>query len=440
MTHAVLDLAAIRAQHTLLLLRELWREDVSRVELSRRLGLSRSAISSIVSELQDVGLVREAGKQTDRIGVGRRATILTLDAGAALLVGVDLGARHVRVALLDLRCRILDVEERPLDISCGPAEAYVSVDDLLRTLLGRMKVDVSRIALIGVGIPGPVDHHTGRVVRPPNMPGWDGENVAHALARRFGVPVHVDNDANLGALAEWRFGEHRGTNDLIYVKVAAGIGAGILLGGRLYRGARGGAGEIGHISINEMGPRGRSGNPGSLESYAAAHTIVAGMRERLRGTSTALTPHSTLADLLRLAPHDRLAREIWQDTGRHLGVAVTTVLNLFNPAAVVIGGQIASAGAPLIGAIREVVGERALLISRDSVHVSLSELGPDVGVLGAGVLVLEELLTPRGLPHLYRVATRRNAHSRAPPVTGASAPSPIRPGALYGAALEQEEV
>ncbi|WP_084474118.1 ROK family transcriptional regulator [Deinococcus pimensis] len=438
MTHDVLDLAAIRAQHTLMLLRELWREDVSRAELSRRLGLSRSAISSIVAELQDVGLVHEAGKQTDRPGVGRRATMLTLDAGAALLVGVDLGARHVRVALLDLRCRILDVEERPLDIALGPQHVYGRVDELVRLVLDRHGVEDGRVAMIGVGIPGPVDHHTGRVVRPPNMPGWDDEHVARELSRRYHVPVHVDNDANLGALAEWRFGQHRGTNDLIYVKAAAGIGAGILLGGRLYRGARGGAGEIGHISINEMGPRGRSGNPGSLESYAAAHTILASMRERLRGVRTALTRESSIGDLLRLAHEDPLAREIWQDTGRHLGVAITTVLNLFNPAAVVIGGQLAGAGAPLLDAIREVVRERALLISRDSVHVSLSHLGPDVGVLGAGALLLEELLTPRGLRHLYRVASRDGA-PRAPPALTPDRPE-RRHGALVGATLEREEV
>lgn len=414
-----LDLAAIRAQHTLLLLRLLWREDLSRVELSRRVGLSRSAISSIVSELLDARLVMEMGRETGRPGAGRKATMLRLCAEEVLLIGVDLGARHLRVALLDLRCSVLDWEELQSDVGRGPAATYREIERLIRLVLARSGTDLARVAMIGVGIPGPVDHHTGQVVRPPNMAGWDGENIARSLASIFPVPVFVDNDANLGALAEWRFGEHRGVSDLIYVKAATGIGAGILLGGRLYRGARGGAGEIGHISINEMGPRGRSGNPGSLESYAAAEIVVETMRARLRGPqgvrpATRLTPHSGLADLLRLAETDPLAREIWRDTGRHLGVAITTVLNLFNPSAVVLGGQLALAGAPLLASVREVIHERALHISRDAVTVSLGRLGPDVGVLGAGAMLLEELFTPSGLRRLYAVTGYRPS-SRAPP-------------------------
>jgi len=415
----VLDLAAIRAQHTLLLLQLLWREDLSRIELSRRVGLSRSAISSIIAELLEANLVREVGRQTTRTGAGRKATILTLNAEAVHLIGIDLGARHLRVALLDLRCNILQHEEITHDISSGPEATYPEIARLVHHVLSRAGVSMERVAMIGVGIPGPVDHHTGRVIQPPNMAGWDGENVAAALSRLYPVPVYVDNDANLGALAEYRFGEHRGTGDLIYIKAGAGIGAGILLGGRLYRGARGGAGEIGHISINEMGPRGRSGNPGSLESYAAADVLLANMRARLHpDLPTRLTPQSTLKDLLRLADSDGVARDVLHETGRHLGVAITTVLNLFNPNAVVIGGQLALAGAPLITAVQDVIQHRALLISRDTAHVTLSTLGPDIGVLGAGAMLLEELFTPNGLRWLYRVTGYRpwaKGPSRSPP-------------------------
>lgn len=426
MTHDVLDLAAIRAQHTLLLLKMLWHEDVSRVELSRRVGLSRSAISNIVAELLDAGLLEEVGRDESRAGAGRKATMLRLSARAAHLLAVDLGARHLRVALLDLRCAVVDFDERPHDITSGPAATYREIERLLHVVLGRSGVTLEQVAMIGVGVPGPVDHHTGKVVRPPNMSNWDGENIAAALGARFPVPVTVDNDANLGALAEWRFGASKGTPDLIYVKAAKGIGAGILLGGKLYRGARGGAGEIGHISINEMGPRGRSGNPGSLESYAAADIVVANMRAKVRGGPRSnLTSTSDLADLLRLAACDDVARDVWQETGRHLGVAITTVLNLFNPSVVVIGGQLALAGRPLIDSVRDVVAERALHISRDSVTIDLSRLGADVGVLGAGAMMLEELFTPRGLRRLYRVSG-----ANAPPEGGPYVTPPTQPTAL----------
>ena len=417
MMHDVLDLAAVRARHTLLLLRLLWREDLSRVDLSRRVGLSRSAVSSMVAELLEVGLLSEVGPRL-AAGAGRRATVLRLDPGAAYLVAVDLGASHLRVGLLDLRCRLLSVLEEPCDVLDGPDATFAVLARVLDALLRQAGVPLSAVAMIGVGVPGPVDHHTGRVVRPPNMQGWDGEDIAGRVRARYPVPVLVDNDANLGALAEWRFGERRGTPDLIYLKAATGIGAGVLLGSRLHRGARGGAGEVGHISINEAGPLGRSGNPGSLESYAAAHVVLRALRARLaEGQPSRLTPSASLPELIAAAGDDPLARALWGEVGRHLGVAITTVLNLFNPAAVVIGGLMSQAGAPLLTAVREVVAQRALLINRDQVTITLSTLGANVGLLGAGVMLVEELFTPRFLPHLYAVARASQGmwSSRGPP-------------------------
>ncbi len=417
MMHDVLDLAAVRARHTLLVLRLLWHEDLSRVDLSRRVGLSRSAISSMVAELLDVGLLTEIGLRASN-GAGRRATMLQINPTAAYLIGVDLGATHLRVGLLDLRCRLLATHEEPCDVLLGPDSTFAVLARLLDALLRQAGVPLSAVAMIGVGVPGPVDHRTGRVVRPPNMQGWDGEDIAGRVRARYPVPVLVDNDANLGALAEWRFGERRGTPDLIYLKVATGIGAGVLLGGSLHRGSRGGAGEIGHISINEAGPVGRSGNPGSLESYAASQVVLRVMRERLaQGHPSRLRPDAGLHDLIQAAGDDSLAQTLWGEVGRHLGVAITTVLNLFNPEAVVIGGLISQAGAPLLNAVRDVVAQRALLINRDQVTVTLSTLGANVGLLGAGVMLIEDLFTPRFLPHLYAVARASQGmwSSRGPP-------------------------
>lgn len=311
-------------------------------------------------------------------------------------------------------------------------------------MLARAGVPREGVAAVGVGIPGPVDFRTGEVIRPPNMTGWDGENVARSLGAAlqgagFDVPVLVDNDANLGALAEWKFGELRGCADLVYIKAATGIGAGVLLGGQLHRGVSGGAGEIGHISINEQGPLGRSGNPGSLESYAAAGVVLAKMKTRLhRYPGTQLHEHSRMGDLTRLSSSDPLARELWAEVGRHLGVAITTTLNLFNPSAVLIGGQMAAAGEPLLAAVRQVVQERAMQVNRGEVSIAASTLGRDIGVLGAGVMVLERLFSPAGIAQLTRVSRQAAAArpvsvlaaglmpggSRAPPAV----PGAVRPG------------
>lgn len=401
---ATLDMAAIRVQHTLLLLRLLLDQDAPRIDLSRQVGLSRSVIGAIVADLLAVGLVEEGGVRASE-RVGRPATMLSLRPGAAYLLALDVGARQTRVAVLDLKLRVLASLEQAHDILSGPARTYAVLRDLATQVLDCAGVPERAVAAVGVGIPGPVDVVSGRVVRPPNMHGWDNEDVRARLSRLFAAPVLLDNDANIGALAEWRFGEFAGTPDLVYLKVATGIGAGVLLGGRLHRGMRGGAGEIGHISINEQGPLGRSGTPGSLESYAAADVLLARMRSRLeRYPGTALCSGSGLGDLVRLAGSDPLAHLTIHEAGRHLGVAVSTLLNLFNPAAVIFGGPLASAGSPLLGAVREVVQERTLLVNREGVGLTVTRLGSDAGVLGAGVLALESLLSPAGLPHLYRVA------------------------------------
>lgn len=418
MNYDVLDMAAVRVQHSLLLLQLLWQQDAPRIDLSRQVGLSRSAISSIVHDLLASGLVQEGeARVSDR--VGRRATMLSLNRAAACLLSVDLGASHVRVALLDLGCTVLASSEQPHDIRSGPAATYPLIRLLALEVLAQAGVPTERVAAVGVGIPGPVDFRTGEVIRPPNMTGWDGENVAKSLeevfARSgFSAPVLVDNDANLGALAEWKFGEMQGTPDLIYIKAATGIGSGVLLGGRLHRGVSGGAGEIGHISINEQGPLGRSGNPGSLESYAAAGVVLSKMRTRLhRYPDTTLTESSSMADLARLSSEDPLARELWAEVGRHLGVAITTTLNLFNPSAVLIGGQMAVAGEPLLSSVRQVVQERAMQVNRGNVMIAASTLGHNVGVLGAGVMMLERLLSPVGIGQLTRVSLQTAASSRA---------------------------
>ncbi|MFC4456016.1 ROK family transcriptional regulator [Deinococcus sonorensis] len=418
MRYDILDMAAVRVQHSLVLLRLLWREDAPRIDLSRQVGLSRSAISSIVQELMEVGLVSEGERRVSE-RVGRRATMLSLHSRAAHLLAVDLGASHLKVALLDLRCTVLAQRECPHDVRQGPQATYPLIRRLAEEVLQASGVPEQGVAALGVGVPGPVDFRSGQVIRPPNMPGWDGEHVGAELGRLFDCPVLVDNDANLGALAEWKFGAHAGTPDLIYIKAATGIGSGVLLGGRLHRGVSGGAGEIGHISINEQGPLGRSGNPGSLESYAAAGVVLAKMRSRVGShPGSCLTETSDMADLTRLSRQDPLARELWGEVGRHLGVAITTGLNLFNPSVVVIGGQMAAAGEPLITAVRQVVQERAMLVNRDAVKITQSSLGPSVGILGAAVMALETLLSPDGLPRLREVSRRQRAAgsgSRAPP-------------------------
>ncbi|GAA4022950.1 hypothetical protein GCM10022631_41920 [Deinococcus rubellus] len=433
--HVAFDQAAIRSRHLLQLLSRLWTGDLARVDLARELHLSRSAVSSLVSELLEAGLVQESGvragqsgSQTGRPQTGRRATLLSLNAQAAFLLAVDLGASHLRVDLLDLRCQPLASRQIPHDVTAGPQATYARIVKLSRAVLRDAGVSQAQVALAGVSVPGPVDLSSGQVMA-QHIPGWNGVAVASELGARLGLPTLVENDANLGVLAEHRFGAHQGQPDLLYLKLATGIGAGIICGGQLYRGSCGGAGEIGHIAINEQGPVGRSGGPGSLESYAAAQVLLPLAAERrAAGQITGLPERFTLSDLFA-SPDDVLVRELWREVGHHLGVAISTALNLFNPGAVVLGGRLTQAGEALLSAVRESAALRTMQINHAHVHIDYSQLGADVGVLGVGAMLLGELLTPRGLLHLGQVS-RRNAEQHPASASRAPPDLPIRPPRL----------
>ena len=430
--HVAFDQAAIRSRHLLQLLSRLWAGDLARVDLARELHLSRSAVSSLVSELLDAGLVQEggvragqSGSQPGRPQTGRRATLLSLNAQAAYLLAIDLGASHLRVDLLDLRCTPLASRQIAHDVVAGPQATYARIAGLSRAVLRQAGVGKAQVALAGVSVPGPVNTDTGQVMA-QHIPGWNGVAVASELGALLNLPTLVENDANLGVLAEHRFGAHQGQPDLLYLKLATGIGAGIICGGQLYRGSRGGAGEIGHIAINEQGPVGRSGSPGSLESYAAAQVLLPLVAERrAAGQTTRLPERLTLSDLFA-APDDVLVRGLWREVGHHLGVAISTALNLFNPGAVVLGGRLTQAGDALLSAVRESAAPRTMQINHARVHIDYSQLGADVGVLGVGAMLLGELLTPRGLRHLAQVS-RRSAGQRPASASRAPPDLPIRP-------------
>ncbi|TSA86522.1 ROK family protein [Deinococcus detaillensis] len=418
--HVAFDQAAIRSRHLLQLLSRLWAGDLARVDLARELHLSRSAVSSLVNELLAAQLVLEGGVRADQAAsqTGRRATLLSLNAQAAYLLAVDLGASHLRVDLLDLRCQPQASRQIPHDVSAGPQNTYAHITELSRAVLREAGISKAQVALVGVSVPGPVDFGTGKVMA-QHIPGWHKVAVASELSALLGLPTLVENDANLGVLAEHRFGAHQGQPDLIYVKLATGIGAGIICGGQLYRGSRGGAGEIGHIAINEQGPVGRSGGPGSLESYVAAQVLLPLAAERrAAGEATRLPERFTLSDLFA-SPDDVLVRGLWREVGHHLGVAISTALNLFNPGAVVLGGRLTQAGDGLLSAVRESAAPRTMQINHTGVCIDYSELGADVSVLGVGAMLLGELLTPRGLRHLTQVSRQDAVHSgqasRAPP-------------------------
>lgn len=368
----------------------------SRSELARLTGLSRTTVATVVADLQERGLVRE-GQDEQVSGRGRPPVMLSLDASAGAVIGIGFGHRHVRVAVADLASRVLAEEAVEFDVDHDGVGALDLAAELASEAIEHAGVERDRIVGAGVGLPGPVDRRTGLISTPVIMQGWDGVHAGRELARRLDLHVEVDNDANLGALGEVAYGAGRGLTDVVYVKVATGLGAGLVLGGRLHTGSIGIAGEIGHVTVAPEGALCACGNRGCLQTVAAAPTLLA----QLRGAHGADLALRDLLDLVSAG--DWAARRAVADSGRAIGRVLGDICNCLNPQAVIVGGELSAAGEPLLAGIREGIDRHALPSAAQAVDVRPGVLGDRAEVLGALSLVIadSERLRSVGLAALH---------------------------------------
>jgi len=374
-----------------------WSAGGSRHGMAARLGFSRSKANSLIAGLLDQGLLSEAG-QRESTG-GRRAEHLCLHADLGLLLAVDIGATSLDVAVLQPDLTVLAHAAEPADVRKGPGVVLARVRELMRELLGRCGAQPSRVLGIGIGVPGPVDFDSGQLVNPPLMPGWDGFSIRDYLREEYGAPVFVDNDVNLMALGElWRL--QRQLPNFLVIKIGTGIGCGIVCHGEVYRGAAGSAGDVGHICVDHDGPRCHCGNVGCVEAMAAGPAIV---RMAVAAAEAGQSP--LLAEHLRA--HGRIdavdvgqavragevaANGIIQRAGALVGQMLASVVNFFNPSHVFIGGGITHIGPLFLAAVRQSVYQRSLALSTRHLEIQYTPLGPQGGVIGAGVLAMHESL------------------------------------------------
>ncbi len=360
---------------------------ISRIELSRELGLTRAAVTAIVGDLIKAGLVRETNGQSSR---GRRAIALEINPQGGLVVGIDIGATHVTFVLTDYLAHVIDEIEASLDIFEGPQVCLPFVDQMLRSWLEQLGVKLSQITAIGVGVPGPIVTDAGMVSGPPIMPGWDLFPIREWLEKAWSCPVTLGNDAEFGALGEWAFGAGRGVDNLVYIKVGTGIGAGLLIDGQIYRGTTGCAGEIGHVTIEENGPLCTCGNRGCLEALAGGRAISQKAIQAIKaGVRTTLSERPSIEtinamDVIAAARKgDHLSQKLVQEAGYYLGTALANLINLFNPTKIVIGGGVAQVGDLLLEPVRKVAKQRSLKVASQAVTITSAVLGRRSSAMGA---------------------------------------------------------
>src|SRR3989338_216838 len=297
--------------------------------------------------------------------------------------GIDLGATNIKAGLI-LGNKILVKKVVPTADFPSREKLINALCEQINQLLKQTGVSKNNLAGIGIGVPGPVDSIRGIVRYFPNIKGWHNVYLKKILQEKTGLPVFIDNDANLMTLAEGRLVAAKGKKNVIGITLGTGVGGGILVNGCLYRGSSLSAGEIGHMPINEQGPSCACGGKACLERYVGNKYILEKARK-------AFGRNITLEELSSLANRgNNQAIKIWRDTAGHLAVCLSGVVNFFNPEAIVIGGGIACAGRILFEAIKQGIKERAMPTQARTVKVLKAKLGNDAGMLGAALLVNQE--------------------------------------------------
>jgi predicted NBD/HSP70 family sugar kinase len=364
----------------------------TRAALVQATGLSRSTVSQRLDTLLDAQLLYET---LGRMGSGGRPTkVLALNPEFGVVIAVDVGEDHARIAITDLRPHVLIERTAELRLTDGPERILGQIHDHALELLAELGCPTSSMLGIGLALPAPVDFARGQVVGFSVLSGWDGFDIPGWFAQHVEVVVLAENDVNLLALAEHRQA-WPDADSLFFVKAGTGIGSGILTGGHLYRGSQGAAGDIGHMRLEGHGdPLCRCGNLGCVEALAAGWALVRDLK--LAGFAV-----ETAADVVTLATAgEPEAVQRLRTAGRMLGRAVAQATSLLNPAVIVLGGALSRSGDPLLAGVREMVYQRSLPLATRDLVIATTALAKDAGVLGAAHLVVENWLQPETIERL----------------------------------------
>lgn len=372
----------------------IWKSSpISRADIARHAGLSRSTVSKIVGDLLQKGMIEEVGAGPSN--GGRRPIAISFQDDKFSILGVEMGAAHVAVALTNLRGRVECWRERHFAVRTDPVGTRKLIRKLCDECLEQSNLKASKLLGIGIAVPSPVDPtdpgHLSEVV----LPAWKGRSGLEAIQKHYSVPLFVDNDANLGALAELWWGAGQGIKDFAYVKIGTGVGSGHVVRGEVYRGASGVAGEIGHLAIDRHGELCVCGLRGCLATLVGAQALEARSRALLSNFPESTLAHGPLTiDALEEAAldGDPLALQVAREAAENLGIAAASLLNLMNPSLVVLGGGLSQLGELLLEPLRETVRERTLVSSLSASRICTSRLGPQAIAVGAATLVLEAAL------------------------------------------------
>ena len=380
--------------------------DFTKADLAVYTDFSRTKITSCIDSLLNKEII-VTNKNTEYTG-GRRSKTYGLNGKLGLVAGVDIGATSIDLGIADFSGKLLVRYSEAASIKDGPIKILGRTCTLLEKLLLENSLSSEKVKGIGIGVPGPVDFSVGALVSPPIMPGWDCYPIIQTIQQWFpSANVVVDNDVNVMALGEINQGAGRGVDNLIFIKIGTGIGAGIVCEGRIYRGFSGCAGDIGHIGVDKSGPLCHCGNRGCLETVAAGPAIAdRALLAAQAGKSSILIKHYEENGMVLRAEDvgvaakegDATAIEVVRESGQYIGDVLASLVNFYDPQMIVIGGGVSNLGNLLLSSIRQSVLQRSTPLATRDLRIVFSEIGADAGVLGAVSLATEYMfsLIPAG--------------------------------------------
>ena len=374
---------------------------ISRTKIAKIFKLSAATITKYINGLIQAGIVEEDGWEPSK--GGRMPVLLRIIPEATYAIGVDLGGANLRVVVVNLESNIVAKITKKTNADEGRDKVFRRVIDAIYEAIEHSEIEKEKIKGIGMGISGLIDHQRGVSLYCPNIEGWENVPVKRLVEEEFAVDTSVEDSSRAMALAEHWSGVARGIDNFIFVNVGVGIGCAIFIHGKLYRGTGGIAGEFGHITIDEAGPRCNCGNCGCLETLASGPAISRRARQAIKEGVVSLIEKLAEGKLENITPEivveatkrgDKLAFNIMEKTGEYLGIGIADMINIFNPELIVIGAGVSQAGDILLEPLKRAVKARALQLSSSMTNIKVSQLGDNAGALGAAIMVLKDIFSP----------------------------------------------
>lgn len=370
---------------------------VSRHDIAKVTHLSKGTVGEAVDDLLHRGFIREIG--LGESSGGRKPVLLELKPEAAYAIGVDFEATSIMAVVVDFTGNLIASVKGKIETEDDKLTIVRKIIESIHQVIDKSGISTEKMLGIGLGVPGLIDSRKGISISYYSLPGWRDVHIGDLVRLEFELPTYIEKNMRTMALAEKWFGQARNVDNMICLGVRSGIGLGVVVDGKLFRGVSESAGEIGHMTVDRTGPKCMCGNRGCLQELASGRAIVARIKKRMKNGESSKIDKLVKGNWKKITPEiviqaaksgDGIALEIAKETGEYLGLAIANIINLFNPELIILAGNLVSAGELILSRIRETVEERALEVPRKVVRITLSELGDNIGALGAAALIMCE--------------------------------------------------